>query len=50
MYELSAAREIRMKPGKGGVSNTNGGESMEEDSMRDGVKGCTEIEEDEDGE
>lgn len=39
-----------MKPVEGHVSDADGGKSMEEDGMRDGVKGCTEIEEDEDGE
>ncbi len=35
---------------KGGVGDADGGESIEENGVRDGVKRCTKIEEDENGE
>ena len=35
---------------KGGVSDADGGESAEEDRVGDGVKCCTKVKEDEDGE
>lgn len=38
-----------VEPRKGGLSNAYGGESIEKDGVRDCIKGCTEIEKDEDG-
>lgn len=39
-----------MEPLKGGVSDADGGESAEKDRVGDGVKCCTKVKEDEDGE
>ena len=49
LYELSAAREVGVKPVKGCVGYTNGGKSMEEGGVGYGVEGCTKVEEDENG-
>lgn len=38
-----------MKPVKGGVGDANGRKSIEEDGVRNGVEGRTQIEEEEDG-
>lgn len=39
-----------MEPLKGGVSDADGGESAEKDRVGDGVKCCTKVKEDVDGE
>lgn len=46
--EMGAVSEVRVEPKKGGLSDACGGESIEEDGVRDCIKGCTQTEEDED--
>lgn len=47
--ELSAAREAGVKPEPEGVRDAYGRESTEEGGVRNSVEGCTQVEEDEDG-
>lgn len=49
MDELSTAREAGVKPEPEGVSDAYGRESTEEGGVRNSVEGCTQVEEDEDG-
>ena len=48
LNELSAAREVRLKPVHRSVDDAGGVKSIEEGGVTDGVEGRTQVEEDED--
>ena len=48
--KLCATSEIGFRPSQRDVSDSNGGQSVQEDVMRDSVEGCAEIEENQNGE
>ena len=47
---LQSFRQVGGEPGEEGVSDANGLQTAEEDGVIDGVKGSTEVEEEENGE
>ena len=47
---LEPFRQVGGEPGEGGVSDSNGLQTAEEDGVIDGVEGSTEVEEEENGE
>lgn len=48
LNELSTARETGFKPVGRNLSDASAGKSIEEGDVRNGIKGCTQIVEDED--
>ena len=48
--KFCATSEIGFQPSQRDVSDSNGGQPVQEDVMRDGVEGCAEVEENQDGE
>ena len=48
--KLCATSEAGFQPSQRDVSDSTGGQPVQEDVMRDGVQGCAEVEEDQDGE
>lgn len=47
---MESIRRVASEPGGCGISDVNGLQVTEEDEVIDGVKSCTEVEEEENGE